>query len=219
MNMKYQLYMSTKKLTRMMIFLWVVAFSFALICLMVRLLNHRNTSLHLLLYTISGLDVIIFVLAVITYAYFYLKVKRIKRSARDNDRLPQQELSLAWKKFRLPCYISITYIAFNLTAALVIAKAYNHKHDENDHKEYKKLMYIAVVLDLTGFFSDNIIYLFMNKNVRQLLTTCRLRISQTEPRTLKFKNVKYLNWPPFFNVIRKKRYFWNTQDLNICLLS
>ena len=181
MNMKYPLYMSTKKLTRMMISLWVVAFSFALICLIVRLLNHRNASLHMLLYTISGLDVIIFILALVTYTYFYLKVKKIKRTARDSNGLPQQELSLVWKKFRLPCYISITYIAFNLTSALLIAKAYYHKGEEKNYNEYKKLMYIAVVLDLAGFLSDNIIYLVLNKNVRrQLLTIFRLRISQTE---------------------------------------
>ena len=181
MNMKYTLYMSTKKLTRMMISLWVVAFSFALICLMVRLLNHRNTSLHLLLFTISGLDVIIFILAVVTYTYFYLKVRKIKISAKGNDGLPQQETSLLWKKFRLPCYISITYVAFNLTSALLIAKAYYNKLEENDYNEYKKLMYIAVILDLAGFFSDNMIYLVLNKNVRrQLLKTFRVRMSQIE---------------------------------------
>ena len=179
-NVKYPLYMSTKKLTRIIGSLWLLAFSFALTCLILRLTGQPNTSLRITVFTISGLDVLIFLFAVGTYTYFYLKVRRIKISARRNDGSPQQELSLVWKKFKLPCYIALTYVLFNLTSTLTIAKAYYQKHQKRNLDEYSRLMYIAVILDLVGFLSDTLIYLFLNKNVRkQLLSTFRLHTPQT----------------------------------------
>ena len=180
MNMKYTLYMSSKKLVRTITCLWLFAFVLALTCLLLRLFNHPDTSLKLGLFTVCGLDVLIILLAVGTYTYFYLKVKKIRRSVGVTSDWSKQAFSLVWTKFKLPCYISLTYVFFNLISTIMAAKAfYEQVHNHND-KEYKRLMYIAIVLDLIGFASDIFIYVFVNRNVRkQLFTTLKWKTKKT----------------------------------------
>ena len=110
--------MSTKKLIRIIACLWLLALALALTCLLSRLSNHPDASLKLGLYTVCGLDVFIILLAVCTYTYFYLKVRKIKRSEGTSSNQSKQTFSLVWKNFKLPCYISLTYIFFNLTSTI-----------------------------------------------------------------------------------------------------
>ena len=163
--------MSTKRLTRTITCLWLIALALALTCLLLRLFNHRDASLKLGLFTVCGLDVVIILLAVCTYTYSYLKVRQIKRSEGTSFDQSQQTLSLVWKNFKLPCYVSLTYIFFNLTSTIVVAKAFYEQVKNQNDKEYTRLIYIAIVLDLIGFASDTFIYVFVNRNVRKYLRT------------------------------------------------
>ena len=180
-NVKYPLYMSIKKLNALIVGSWLLALVFSFICLILRLYHHWMTATKLLLFTVLFLDVIIFVSACGTYSFFFLKVRTIRKSESSTIKKPESSnigrspvaMTLIWKKFKLPCYIVLTYIFFNFTATLMLAISYIHVQNPSN-RNYSSFKDIAAFLDVIGFASDSFIYVFVNKNVRkQIHRMCR----------------------------------------------
>ena len=174
-NVKYPLYMSTKRMKTLLVALWIFSGIIASINTVLGLsLGHLIAgtflTVNLLLF-----DIVILIASIVTYVYFYSTVRKIKRLESIAKGHPHHRtMSLINDKFRLPCYIVSTYILLNFTSMVIlISTRYLHGKDSR-----KILVPISFMLSILGFISDGFIYVFANKNVRKLLTS-RIRKRST----------------------------------------
>ena len=117
-------------------------------------------------FTFLTLDIIILISFLVTYWYFYSRVKKI-RAMESNavNRPSQNRQTLFFKKFKVPCYIVLTYICFNISSlVLFICSRYTGNKKLTDW-----LLEISDIPIVTGFVSDACIYILANKDVRRLL--------------------------------------------------
>ena len=112
------------------------------------------------------LDITILISFIATYIYFYITVRRLRgMEARDTGQPAESGRNLLIKKFKLPCYIVVTYICFNLTSTIMFTTARFARNAEHT----KALKRFGQVPTIVGLTSDAFIYVFVNRNVRKLL--------------------------------------------------
>ena len=174
-NIKYSLYMNRKAILKIISMHWIISFVNAIISCILQHLP-RESGYKRLLFTFSMclvLDVMILVSSITTYIYFYAIVRKIRGLEASSAGQPEESrLDLLRKKFKLPCYIVITYICFNLTSTIMLTLS---RYGKNWYMlgDFSQLPLII------GVISDAFLYLFTNKSVRALLCSlCRKRISQ-----------------------------------------
>ena len=117
------------------------------------------------------LDIMILISFITTYLYFYITVRRLRR--RGTGQHHESGLDLLIKKFKLPCYIVVTYLCFNLTSTIMFTAS----RYVGDAKRIKALLTFAHVPAAIGIISDSIIYVFANRNVSKLV--CSAFITRT----------------------------------------
>ena len=122
------------------------------------------------------LDITILISFITTYIYFYITVRRLKSlEARDAGQAPESGLDFLIKKFKVPCYIVISYLCFNLTCTIM----YTVSSNVHDTKLVGALFTYGHVPMIFGLVSDACIYTFANRNVHKLLcSTCKSRSTQ-----------------------------------------
>ena len=165
-NIRYPVIMTNKTMKILFVGHWIVSILFATIIYLLEVLESYSTSMIFAFFSYLILDIIILISFLVTYSYFYLKVKKI-RSLESNsvNRPPQNRQRPLFKKFKLPCYIVLTYICFNMTSTILMTYS---RYEKNAWLS-EMLWNIADVPIVAGFTSDAAIYVLANKNVRKLL--------------------------------------------------
>ena len=114
------------------------------------------------------LDILILISAIGTYLYFFTTVRKIKRMVENATGQPHESsVELLMKNFKLPCYIVMTYIIFNLSSTVILASAAHTKIKAR----WQLLINISQFLVIWGFASDVCIYVFADRKVRKLLAS------------------------------------------------
>ena len=113
------------------------------------------------------LDIIILISFMVTYLYFYSRVKQIRdvESVNAVNRPSQNRHRLLFKKFKVPCYIVLTYICFNMSSTILLI----YSIYESNEKLSRILYHSMDIPIVVGFTSDAFIYVVANKDVRKLL--------------------------------------------------
>ena len=113
------------------------------------------------------LDVIITITAITVYAYFYWKVHLVKLRERTIVRALKQMHSPPQRttRFLVPCLIVLNFIIFNMSATLILMITRNTM---SLGEKSIKLSQIAFLLLLLGWLSDAGIFIFFQKEVRNV---------------------------------------------------
>ena len=144
---------------------WMISVSCAVIGVVLQLSISRQISFMFSFFLFLCLDLLVLIFGVITYIYFYLTVKKFKNSETISTDQRIRKTSLIIQKFKLPCYIVLTYILFNITSTIILILS-QILHNDNIKKLLFHFSYIPI---LVGFISDAAIYAFGNRNVRELI--------------------------------------------------
>ena len=170
LSVKYPIMMTLNKMMVLNSCLWLLSVVFAIINTVLMHLNGLAVTMKFVGFVLFILDIVIIVAASSTYIYFYVKVKEIRTLERSANGEPSKAgFSLVAKKFKVPCYIVLTYILFNFTSSILAVISEYVKTG----KGLEVMDHISVTLDIVAYTSDAFIYVFMNKDIRLLLrTTC-----------------------------------------------
>ena len=185
-NVKYPVYMPSVRMKNLVLALWMVSGILATTNTIIAKSTGFLITGKFFAKSILILDITILVSSVVTYLHFYKTVQKIKRLESITNSQPQASaISLINKKFKLPCYIVLTYLLFNFTSMVIFtATRYNLGHESRTI-----LIAAAHIQRMLGFFSDGFIYVFANKNVRELLgSTFKFR----SPRVSGETNTKHI---------------------------
>ena len=164
-NIKYPVYMTKPKMLMLIAIHWMISALCAMIGFVLQISISRKISFVFSFFLFLCLDIIVLIFGVITYIYFYLTVKKIKNSETISTNQRGRKTSLLIQKFKLPCYIVLTYILFNMTSTILLTLSENL-----DSEDMRKLLFhFSYVPILAGFISDAAIYTFGNRSVRKLL--------------------------------------------------
>ena len=178
-NIKYPLYMTYKRMSLLLATHWIIS---ALCATINVVLEHLEISGKFEVTFFLGLilDVMILISSISTYIYFYRTVRKIRRLELTAASQPQElGVHLLISKFKLPCYIVLTYTCFNLSSTAMMAAS----QLVDNEKPSEHLFRFSLVPTLIGFTSDAIIYVFANREVRKLLCSiCRWKIIQNANR-------------------------------------
>ena len=157
--------MSFKKVMLLLVLHWGVSASCGIIRFVLIVLNGLGSSWKFMLILNMALDIAILISFITTYIYFYITVRRLRGlEARGSDQPSESGLDLLIKKFKLPCYIVVTYICFNITSTSMFT-AGNYVHNAEHVNALKRFGHIPIIV---GLISDAFIYVFANRNVRNL---------------------------------------------------
>ena len=168
MNIKYPLIMTHRNITVLVGAHWTVSVIWIIIEFTLDVVNGYITSRMFAFFTFLILDIIILISFLVTYSYFYSRVKKIKGLESNSvNQCTQNRQRVLFKKFKLPCYIVLTYICFNISSTIILTYSTFGKQGR-----LSRLLYdISDGLILVGFISDILIYVLANKNVCTLLVT------------------------------------------------
>ena len=168
LNIKYTVYFTKARLIMIVCGVWtfcaVFAITMTLICKYVTGFSFLKQFFG---FTFFLLDVLIVVLAVITYSYMFMKVNQIMRS--EMIHFPAASRARARKttrqKFMIPCLMVLTYVLLNVTAEVIIMI---EKH-VNNRKSWNYAHNVAHLLIILGWISDSVIYIFAQRGIRKKL--------------------------------------------------
>ena len=163
-NIKYPMYMTHKRMLMVIVIHWLISLGSATTSFSLRSISSRRMQFTFFMKLI--LDVIILISAIATYLYFYKIVCKVRATeARTAGQPEESGITLLLTKFKLPCYIILTYICFNLASTILLVTSRYMSSD----KQKEILFEFSHVPMMIGIFSDAILYVFANKNVRDLL--------------------------------------------------
>ena len=153
LNIKYTLYISPKKLKCIICIMWVFSWCFGITWTLIiwcKLVSMHNIKFILANVLLFG-DIMIISSAIVTYVHLYLRVRNINESTNSRGSTGVKTL---FNNFGVPCLMVLTYILFNISATVMRV-----------FREYD----IPYVLDIIGFLSDSLIYVFLQKRMRHML--------------------------------------------------
>ena len=170
LNLKYPLYINQYKLKIIVICQWIFGLLLAILSLLLVLFKiiSIQSFLRLAIVAKSCLDVVIIIVALVTFIYLFMKVKSVIHRTNSQQRRQRKQsgpTTTAWYKVRVPFLMVATFIVFN--AGGFILFIINHKlHNDN---RTTALYCSFAILDICGWTSDALIYIFCRKRVRRLL--------------------------------------------------
>ena len=181
LNIRYAIFVTRRKVVYLLSTTWGISGLYGLIPGLLVTINRDYY--HLVYYVHSyitlALDSIFTFSAIYTYGYFYCKFKATNR--KDSNSRSARSLGGSARnfRFRIPFLIVATYLIFNVSSTIIFQDIqYLRKKHEGRNIECdpcKFLTGIAYVLAVTGFLSDAILYIFMQRNIVRFL---RKRVSQ-----------------------------------------
>ena len=180
LNIKYPLYMDVIRMRLIVIAIWalnvIAAATFTVLYAYKFVTYDRIWQIYDIV--ILLLDSIILSLFIITYSYFYFKVKSIKQAdIKANYQTDSRQNTLVWKKFKIPTLMVSTYVLFNISGKGLSTMASFKAFDGNTNT----LLYnIAYLLDIIAFLADGFIYIILQKEVRRKLQLWRNRSNRVQ---------------------------------------
>ena len=165
-NINYPLFMTKKRLLFIVTLHWFFSAVCAIITFVLVAMGKSKASLQFVSILFLIFDIIITVSGITTYLYFYKTVFHIRElEARCAGQTQVSGISLLREKFKIPCYIVMTYICFNLPRTILLTVS----HYVEDQKKSSMLTVLSHALIIIGLTSDVFIYVFADKNVRMLI--------------------------------------------------
>ena len=162
LNLKYPLYFSKKILIIIIVTQWILGFIF--VAVLFTLISLTIIGWYTVVIIRLSMDVIIIISALLTFPYLFLKVRNTIQVNNNTQRRPYR-LLYALLKIKVLLLMVITFAAFNTSSTVIWFRASSRNIP---------LSYVFQVLDICGWASDALIYVFLQKRVRQLLfSSCR----------------------------------------------
>ena len=170
LNLKYPIYVTKQRVKKIIVVLWTFSGAFYLIIVLIDIFKIAT---HILTGTLCyslliAKDVVIFITALLTYSFLYMKVKRFRALDQSQKRAQKCSKSSHKSKFLLPCLVIATYLMFNTTGDVLII--YN-KYLVVEGETYIKAMVSEVGhwLWILGWISDGILYIYLQKSIKERL--------------------------------------------------
>ena len=157
LNIKYPIYMSSKNLRRIILGQWFLGFISSITTMLLTNYNiiNKNAAGICRFY----LDIIIMIAAILTFIYLLVTVKNIVHDnathGREQNRTPN-----VWFKLKIPMLMVATFLLFNVSGSMWYFL--DIRVSEYETPSYE-------VLNICGWISDSLIYIFLQKRVRRLL--------------------------------------------------
>ena len=170
LNLKYSLYINVTKLKIIIICQWILGLILAITSFLLVLSNaiSLQSFLQRAIIAKSCLDIVIIIAALLTFIYLFIKVKSVLHRENSQQRGQGKQsgpTTTTWYKVKVPFLMIATFIVFN--AGGFILFIINHKlHNDN---RTTALYCSFAILDICGWTSDALIYIFCRKRVRRLL--------------------------------------------------
>ena len=116
--------------------------------------------------------------AIVTYSYFLSKVRKVhkRQLSLHPQRHDQKRLKRSFRKFKVPFLMVVTYILLNFLGAILATVGHKICSDS--------MYYTAEMLFVCGMACDSFIYIFLQREVRQLLLKFRCR-SMSEQKSFR----------------------------------
>ena len=152
LNIKYSVFITKKVLVITNIMQWLVG-----IILNMTLTLYRASLVSC--YAYLFVDIIIITTTIASFIYILTKVTKINKEVHDRQR--RLGILNVWLKLKIPFLMVLSYIIFN--GASTVMKVYYATFRAFD------LIVPATVIDLCGYLSDVLCYIFLQKRVRSLL--------------------------------------------------
>ena len=175
LNITYPIVVTRRRLFKVLGAIWVFGGIYGLIPRIV-VATDKSLSIHIYYihnYISLAFDSIVTITAVFTYGYFFQQIRKINR--KDSNRGSTKNLARRMGRkfnFRIPFSIVATYLMFNVTSTILFqTKNYRKKEYTRLGLECSScplLAGAAYFLVVIGFLSDSILYVFMQRNVRQM---------------------------------------------------
>ena len=152
MNIKYSVYVTKKVLIITNIMQWLVS----IILNMTLTLNKASL---VSCYAYLFVDIIIIITTVASFIYILIKIRNINKTV--DSRKRKYGLLKIWLKLKIPTLMVLSYIVFN--GSSTVMKVYYATYKAFD------LVVPATIIDLCGYLSDVLCYIFLQKRIRTLL--------------------------------------------------
>ena len=184
-HMKYPLMFSHKTACFILTGIWVISGLNGLALGIFRGYGNAKN----LLYTIYNfvfvaLDLVFLCAVVMTYSYFLIKVRNIRRidvSYKMQVRKQKHSikiLSIRRSKFIIPLLIAVTYILFNVSST-VLYQVWRYGQDPNSLQP-SDVFFAARLNSMIGYICDSVFHIFMHKEVRTcILSACTIKRSNS----------------------------------------
>ena len=182
LHLKYPLYFQRKKVVRIILCWWISCSCYCMV--MVVLVMHPSILDFPAAWTIHNfvsmiIDSSIALAAVGTYLYFYRKVKAMTKQdkARINIDLSKQSFAFG-RKFLIPFLMIFSYLVFNISATIIYQV---RMIDRSMSSSLNHLcLQTARILAVFGFLSDAVLYVFMQRNIRSVISFKIASLKTTE---------------------------------------
>ena len=161
LNIKYPIYINSRKILISIAIQWTFSSCFGLI----HRLIFKFKEIDITLYSDVPLDVLIIVIALLTTLYFFRKLKRIQPNPTSGKNC-RQNRSRLWLKLKIPLLMVLTFIIFNASSTILIF--FTDGENPNSAEQFQ-LAY--TFLEIFGWTSDALIYILLQKRVRRLLAS------------------------------------------------
>ena len=164
LNIKYPMIITRERVSRLIILIWITSsvygLSFGLFTVFGDTKSGMNTSFYIHNYITVTIDAVFTICAIITYSYFYMKIRKI--AIKDHSQRPNRTLKCGRNfNYKIPFLIVATYLAFNVTStALFQLRHYEHVPETRD-----LLLNLAKFFQIAGSISDAFIYIGLQENV------------------------------------------------------
>ena len=169
LHMKYFLYFSENRVRKILICLWIFCSIFSLATVLLRKFRQGAEGIVIFIFFI-GTDITIILAALMTYLFLYNKVRRFRKCDRRQRTVIKRHSDFKRfqrSKFLLPSLIIATYLLFNTTGDVVVVYKTVFL---NASKETEALLSeIGHLLWILGWISDGILYIFLQRSIRQRL--------------------------------------------------
>ena len=180
LNLKYPLYMDNKRTKFIVTVEWTISAILATtltILFFYQFLSDdqiwRVTDTVIVIF-----DLIILVSAILTYIYFFVRVKNIKQAEDSHNAINTlRRKHLVREKFKVPIFMVLTYILFNISGQVLSTMAsYEISDDDTNYLFYN----ISYILSIPAFSADAFIYLLLQREVRKKISLKRKRNNRVQ---------------------------------------
>ena len=159
LSIKYPLYMKSKRLIYVMVSGWVLMFILVIGIHSIDGFEEFSTSRtrqRVMTICVIVMDISIVISSIVTYIYFYSRVRKIHIQEHGMNTGTGQRVILIGK-FKVPFLMVLTFILFNISGTSVVVSVWYKLHI---------ITYIlSAVLMIAGFLSDAFIYVYLQKDV------------------------------------------------------
>ena len=179
LSIQYPIYVSNKKLRKVIIIQWFLSVFLSLIVVLILTVDRKGVCIPIISKVMRSfyiaIDALIIATSLSTLIYLFSRVKRVTKSIQKKLRCQNSTVNV-WFKLKIPCLMVATFILFNTSSTLV-------RYNVNLSK--RSLSIVFVVLDISGWCSDAIIYIFLQKRARRIFTSMFQRSNATSSSYVK----------------------------------